>query len=116
VHETVALAEEDLRRLLRQMSADVQASLALSRAALEAVANLSPALGEATELALEQQLDAARESSAPQRTIDHIECAWERLRAIPARFEMTAAMARALVTAADALPDHADPPALGARA
>jgi hypothetical protein len=115
VHDTIALADEDIRRLLRQMSADVQASLALSRATLEAVASLSPALGEAAEAALEHELDVAREANAAQRTLDQIEGARERIQAVPAQIEMMSAMAHALVAAANALPDIPEDRATEAR-
>ncbi len=104
MHETVALADEELRRLLRQVNSDVQASLALGRAALQAVASLSTALGDAVEAALDQELDLARGGEAPQRTIDHIEDARARVQAIPAQLELMSAMTRALVAAANALP------------
>lgn len=111
----VALADEDIRRLLRQVSADVQASLALSRAALQAVANLSPALGEAAETALEQELDRARETSAAPRTVDEIEAALACVQQVPGQVEMMSALAHALEAAADALPDVAGEPVAEAR-
>jgi hypothetical protein len=107
VHETVALADEELRRLLRQVNSDVQASLALGRATLQAVASLSAALGDAVEAALDQELDLARGGQAAQRTIDHLEDVRARVHAIPAQLEMMSAMTRALVAAANALPTSA---------
>ncbi|WP_293457817.1 hypothetical protein [Phenylobacterium sp.] len=106
--EMVALADEDIRRLLRQLSADVQASLALSRATLQAVASLSPALGEAVEAALEQELDMAREAKAAQQAVDHIEAARARVQEAPGQVETMSAMAHALIAAANALPDIPD--------
>ena len=54
MNQTVSFADEDVRRVLRSMSAEVQASLALSRATLQALAALSPTLNAAAEQALEE--------------------------------------------------------------
>lgn len=108
MNQTVALADEDARRTLRALSAEVQASLALSRATLQALAALSPTLNAAAEAALDQEIDLARRLAAPQRTMDVIEDAKARLGDIPEQIEMMGALERALVAAADSLPDIRD--------
>jgi hypothetical protein len=102
------LADEDVRRTLRAISAEVQASLALSRATLQALAAFSPTLNTAAEAALDQEIDLARRLASPQRTVDVIEDAKARLGDIPEQIEMMSALERALVAAADSLPDIRD--------
>jgi hypothetical protein len=58
LQQIVAFADEDVRRAVRAMSAEVQASFALSRATLQALAALSPELGDAAD-ALPDAQDAA---------------------------------------------------------
>lgn len=108
MNQTVALADQDVRRALRAISAEVQASLALSRATLQALAAFSPTLNAAAETALEQEIDLARRLAAPQRMVDVIEDAKARLCDIPEQIEMMSALERALVSAADSLPDVRD--------
>jgi hypothetical protein len=108
LNQTVALADDDTRRTLCAMSAEVQAALALSRAMLQALAALSPTLNAAAEQALEKEADVARQLAAPQRVIDLIEDARTQLSDIPEQLEMMGALERALVAAADALPDIRD--------
>ena len=49
--QIAALADEDTRRAMKALSADVQASLALNRALLQALAAMSPALNAAADRA-----------------------------------------------------------------
>jgi DNA repair ATPase RecN len=105
---TVVLADEDVRRVIRTISADVQAALALSRATLQAVASMSPALNAAAEEALDQELELAARQAAPQRAVETIEAARARLQDMPEQVEMLSALERALLAAADALPDIQD--------
>ena len=72
MNQTVSLADEDVRRVLRCVSAEMQASLALSRVTLQALAAISPTLNVAAEQALEQEIDLARRLAAPQRVVDLI--------------------------------------------
>lgn len=108
MNQTVALADEDARRTLRALSADVQASMALTRAMLQALASLSPTLNAAAERALDQEIDLARRIAALQRTVDVIEDAKSRLGDVPEQIEMMGALERALVAAADSLPEIRD--------
>jgi len=105
VTQTVALADEDTRRTLRVISAEVQAALALSRATLRALAALSPSLNTAAETALDDEADLARRLAAPQRVIDVIEEARDGLGETSEQAGMFGALERALVAAADALPE-----------
>ncbi len=111
MHQIVALADEEVRRVMRSVSADVQASLALSRAMLQALAAISPGVGAACELALESEIALARRLAAPQRVVDLIEDARSRLYDVPQDFadaEPMSPLERALHAAAAALPDDAD--------
>lgn len=89
------------------MSADIAAALALSRAALNAVANASPVHCAAVEAALEDELDRAHELSAV-RTVEVLEDVRSHLRGLPAQMALMAVLEQALVAAADALPEGFD--------
>ena len=104
MQQSIALVDEDVRRAVRALSADVQAALALSRATLQAIANLAPALGAACEAAVDEELDRAREQGA-HRSVEVLTDMQERLQGIPEQAEMLSALERALHAAADALPD-----------
>ena len=108
MQQTVALADEDVRRVIRAVSADVQAALALSRAALQTIASLSPMLGAAAEDALDGELDLADRQAASPRVIEAIEDARSRLQVMPEQAELMSALERALLAAADALPELKD--------
>lgn len=86
------------------MSADVAAALALSRAALNAVANASPVHCSAVELALEEELDRAHELSAV-RTVEVLEDVRSHLQGLPAQMALMEVLEQALMAAADALPE-----------
>jgi len=103
VREILAEAEHD-RNVLHGLDADLQASLALSRATLRALAALSPLLNTAAEAALEEEAARAAERAAPQRTLDIVEEARLGLQHTPAEARIARALERALVQAADALP------------
>jgi hypothetical protein len=102
VRETLAVAEPD-RDVLRAMDADLQASLALSRATLRALAALSPMLSTAADAALEEEAARAAERSAPQRTLDIVEDARQGLQHASAEARIARTLERALVNAAEAL-------------
>ena len=106
MHQIAALADEEARRMMRAMSADVQASLALSRATLQAVAALSQVACDAAEDALAQEIDVARRLASPDRMIAALEMARACL-AGGTEDDLAAmsALERALHAAADALPD-----------
>src|SRR6185436_19411305 len=93
---------------MRSVGADVAASLALSRAMLQALAALSPTAGAACEQALESEIAQARRLAAPQRVVDLIEDARSRLYDVPAADEPMSALERALHAAAAAIPDFED--------
>jgi HPt (histidine-containing phosphotransfer) domain-containing protein len=82
--------------------------LALSRATLQAIASISPALSAAAEEALDHELELAARQDAPQRVVETIQAAQARLQDIPDQVEMMSALERALLAAADALPDIKD--------
>jgi len=106
VHQIVALADEEVRRVMRSVGADVAASLALSRAMLQALAALSPTAGSACEQALESEAAQARRLAAPQRVVDLIEDARSRLHDIPAEDDgPMSVLERALHAAAAAIPE-----------
>jgi hypothetical protein len=90
------------------MSADVAAALALSRAALNAVATASPAHCAAVELALEEELDRAHELSAV-RTVEVLEDVRSHLQGLPEQMALMAMLEQALVAAAEALPEGLEP-------
>ena len=102
--EPVAFAEEEMRRVLRALSADMQASLALSRAALGAIASMSPALNAAAEAAIDREIERVSDQ-APSRVLEVLEDMRDRVQAIPDEADKMSALERALVAAADALPD-----------
>ena len=108
MQQIVASADEDVRRVVRSLSDDVQASLALSRAMLRAVAALSPALNTVAESAVEQELADARRLAAPLRVVELLEETRQRLAEIPEKAAMASALEHALVAAAAALPDIED--------
>jgi hypothetical protein len=85
------------------MDADVQASLALTRAALHALAAMSPELWRATDLALEEEAEDALRRAAPQQVVDIVTEARLRLRGAPEEARKAMALERALVEAAEAL-------------
>ncbi len=99
---------DDLRRAVCAISADIEAALALSRAALHAVATLSTAHCAATELALDEELERAHEFSAI-RTVEVLEDARSRLQLLPAQMALMGVLEEALQAAADALPDLEEP-------
>ena len=106
MHQIVALADEEVRRVMRSVSVDVAASLALSRAMLQALAALSPTAGTMCEQALETEAAQARRLSAPQRVVDLIEDARSRLHDIPVEDDgPMSVLERALHAAAAAIPD-----------
>ena len=86
------------------MDADVQASLALHRATLRALAALSPLLNTAADAALSEEVARAAEQAAPQRMLDTVEDTRRRLQRAPAEARIANALQRALVDAAEALP------------
>src|SRR6185369_5099919 len=86
------LAEDDVRRALRVMDADVQASLALTRAALHALAAISPALQRATDLALEEEAERAQRRAAPQQVVDMVVETRLRLQQAPQEARMAEAL------------------------
>lgn len=106
--QTILHTDEDLRRAVCAMSADVAAALALSRAALNAVATTSPVHCAAVEQALEEELERAHELSAV-RTVEVLEDVRSHLQGLPAQMALMAVLEQALVAAADALPEGFDP-------
>lgn len=106
MHQNKAQADDDVRRMLHALSDEVQASLALSRAAVAAAAS-SPRDGGSVEAVLKAELDRARRLAASQRTAGILEQVQRRLRQLPNDRERADALAWALIAAADALPDAA---------
>lgn len=104
MQQSIAFADEDVRRAVWALSADVQAALALNRATLQAMASLMPALGAAAETAIDRELDRAQELGA-QRAVEVLLDVQAQLQGIPQQAEMVSALQRALLAAADALPD-----------
>jgi hypothetical protein len=101
-------ADEETRHAVKALSADVQASLALNRALLQAIAAMSPTLQTAATRALEDEIDQARRLSAPQCVVDLIEDARERVQDAAGEADLMSALECALISAADALPDIID--------
>lgn len=99
MQDNPAGADNDRGGAQADLSAEIQAALALSRATLHAVAALSDAAQTAAEAALEDEADRAGESV---RRI--VEDARARLQAAPADARMAAALRQVLVAAAAALP------------
>lgn len=97
-------AHEELHRAVSAIGSDIQAALALSRAALQAIASLSPAHCAAAELALESELEAAHEFSAV-RTIEVLEGVRADLHGLAEQLDLVSVLEQALVNAADALPE-----------
>lgn len=109
MNPNIAPAEDDVRNMLRALSEEVQASLALSRAAVTAVAGSSPANGASMEQALNQELDRARRLVRSPRTAGILQQVQRRLRQMPDDERRADALAWALIGAADALPDPVAP-------
>lgn len=106
MQQSLALIDEDVSCAVRALAAEVQAALALSRATLQAVASLTPELAAAAVTAVEHELDVARERGA-HRSVEVLAELQGRLLEIPEQVEMMGALERALVAAADALPEDA---------
>lgn len=106
MQQIVALADEEVRRIMRGVGADVQASLALNRALLQGLAAISQQAGAVIEQVLEAEADDARRMAAPQRAVDLIEDARARLYDVPADDPKMAALERALQAAAAQTPDQ----------
>ena len=104
MQQSIAFADEDVRHAVRALSAEVQAALALNRATLQAIATLTPALGAATEAAIDQELERAQELGA-QRSVEVLLDVQARLQEIPGQAQMMSALEHALLAAADALPE-----------
>lgn len=94
--------------MIRALSADVQASLALSRAMLQTVAALSPEMNAAAGLAVDQEMAEARRRAAPQRVVELLEETQARLADISTAQAFTRSLEDALIAAAAALPDIDD--------
>jgi hypothetical protein len=99
------LADDDVRRQMWTLSADVQAALALNRAALQAVAAMSLQTSLAADEALGQEAADARGLASPQRVLDVIEDLRVRLNEQAWEDERMSSLELALIAAADALPD-----------
>lgn len=104
MQQTVALAEKDARRI-RTLQAEVQACLALSRATLQAVAAMSPVVSAAADVALEEE---AVRQAIPDRTLEIIEQVRLDLHCSSAEARLARMLERALIDAADAVPEDAD--------
>ena len=104
--KTVAVADAD-RDILRNLDADIRASLALSRATLIALAALSPVLTVAAAAALDDEAARAERGSAPQRTLQIVRDVRDNLHRAPGEARIALALQQALVAAADALPPEA---------
>lgn len=105
MQQIVALADEEVRRIMRGVGAEVQASLALNRALLQALAAMSQQAGAVIEQVLEAEADDARRLAAPQRAVDLIEDARARLYDVPTDDPRMAALERALQAAARDTPE-----------
>jgi hypothetical protein len=103
VNQTAAQVDEDLRCALKALSADAQASLALGRATLQAIAALTPAANAAANAALTHEIELARRLGAAPGVVSLIENVQARLDELGD--EMAGGLERALIAAADALPD-----------
>src|SRR3954466_2700872 len=103
VPKTKASAKDDVRCALRTLDADLQACLALNRVTLQALAALSPLLNSAADVALEAEAERAARA-ASRRVVDVVEEVRERLHRAPGEARIAAALQRALVDAAEALP------------
>lgn len=102
--QSIVTSDDDLRRAVSALSADVAAALALSRVALQAVASQSAAHCAAAELALEDELERAHEFSAI-RTVEVLEDARARIQGLPEQMHLLSVLEQALHAAAAALPD-----------
>ena len=99
MNDTQAMAHCGHCNAQADLSAEIQAALALSRATLQALAAFSDAIQTAAEAALEDEADRA----APA-TRGIVEDARDRLARAPAEAHMTRALRQALVAAAADLP------------
>lgn len=102
--QSILSAHEELHRAIAAIGADIQAALALSRAALHAIAGLSPAHCAAADLALEAELEVAHDFSAV-RTVEVLEGVRADLQGLAEQLDLMSILEKALVKAADALPD-----------
>jgi hypothetical protein len=109
-HEAADPGDEDVRRMLWSVDAEMKAALALSRAALQALTALAPRLYIAADAALEDEAHRAARyhPHAARRVLEIVEDARAQLQNGLADAPMARALERALVDAADALPDTHD--------
>ena len=100
-------AEDDNRQMFATVDAQMQATLALSRATLCALAALSPMLSSVTDAALEDEADALASQgvSTSQRALDIVEGIRAKLQRTPAEARAALVLERALLEAAGALQD-----------
>ena len=103
MQNTVALAESDARRIC-SLQEEVQACLALNRAMLQALAAMSPMVGAAADIALEEE---AERQDLPAHTAEIIEQARRDLQCSPAEARRIRLLERALIDAAAAVADEA---------
>ena len=106
MHPTAAFAVEATDSALADLRAEVQASLALNRAVLQALAALSPTMAAVAERALDDELALARHTGAGAYAVELIEDARERLQNGAAEADLMSGLELALVAAADALPER----------
>jgi len=105
LHPIAAFAVQETDSALTHLRAEIQASLALNRAVLQALATLSPTMAAAAERALDDELRLARHGEAPSLVLELIEDARERLQDEAGDVDRMSGLELALVAAADALPD-----------
>lgn len=105
MHPTAALAVEAPDAALADLRAEVQASLALNRAVLQALAALSPTMAAVAERALDEELALARHTGAATHAVELIEDARDRLQDGAGDADLMTGLELALVAAADALPE-----------
>lgn len=95
MHPIAAFAVQETDSALTHLRAEIQASLALNRAVLQALATLSPTMAAAAERALDDELRLARHGEAPSLVLELIEDARERRMSGPAAASRPATARRA---------------------
>jgi hypothetical protein len=104
--QVVAPTDEERWRMITAIEAQVQASLALSRATLCTLAALSPLLASVADAALEHEIDALadRAASTSQQAMAFVGDVRLSLQRMPTEARGALTLEQALVDAAGALP------------
>jgi hypothetical protein len=104
VQQSLARFDDDLSNVVRGLAADVQISMALSRALLQTVAALSPACSVTAEHALQDEADRAVRTGSQGRVVAALEELHAKITSQPLEDDMCQVLEAALIKAAEQIP------------